>query len=162
MKYVLAILVAFSVSQASIAGTTSYQYDALGRLSVLTEGSSVIHYFYDPAGNRTQKQSQVGATASITLPSSTVQEHQGSVVLKVNVAGVTTGTVSFYEGGTFVGSTSVVNGVATVEIIGLARGAHTFTVSYSGDGSHAPNSVTFPIKIVNIDWLPAVLEILMN
>src|SRR6185312_9390169 len=149
-KFVIATF-ALLASAAAMAATTSYQYDPLGRISVVTDGSSVIHYLYDAAGNRTQKQSQVGGTATITLPSSTAQEHQGSVVLKVNVAGVTSGTVSFYEGGVFVGSTTVVNGVATVEIIGLARGAHSFTVSYSGDGAHAPSSVTFPVRIVNID-----------
>jgi YD repeat-containing protein len=39
-----------------LAGTVSYQYDALHRLTGVTyPDGSVIAYIYDPAGNRTQK-----------------------------------------------------------------------------------------------------------
>jgi hypothetical protein len=160
-KCAMVLLGLLGLSQISGAATATYQYDALGRLSVVSDGAYVITYFYDAAGNRTQKQSQI--TASLSLPSSTAVEQRGSVVLKVTVAGSSpTGMVSFYEGTTFLGSAPVLNGVAAVELVGLSRGTHTITVSYSGDGSNAPNSVTFPIKVVNLDWLPAVLEILLN
>ena len=99
----------------------------------------------------------------VTMPASTVVEHTGSVVLKVTVGSTSaTGTVSFYEDGTFLGSASIVGGVATVEIIGLTRGTHNITTTYSGDVTNASSSVSFPVKIVNLDWLPSVLEILLN
>lgn len=152
-----------AVQVGSIAGSTSYQYDALGRLSNVTEGAASVHYTYDPAGNRTQKQTSGGAVTTLTLPSSTAVEHTGSIVLKVTVGGTAaTGTVSFYEGSTFLGSTNILSGVATVELMGLTRGTHTITTSYSGDITNASNSVSFPIKVVNLDWLPGVLEILLN
>jgi YD repeat-containing protein len=163
LKLVVLILVGFEISFSASAGSTSYQYDALGRLSSVTEGAATVHYNYDPAGNRTQKQTQGGTATTLTMPSSTAVEHTGSVVLKVTVGGTSaTGTVSFYEGSTFLGSTTIIGGVATVELIGLTRGSHTITTSYSGDVTNASNSVSFPVKVVNLDWLPSVLEILMN
>jgi YD repeat-containing protein len=57
----LASVLAFlAASGGSSAGTTSYQYDALGRVRVVTEGSAIVPYYYDAAGNRTQKQTQGG------------------------------------------------------------------------------------------------------
>jgi YD repeat-containing protein len=147
----------------ALASTTSYQFDALGRISVVTEGSATVRYIYDPAGNRTQKQTQGGIATTLTMPSSTSIEHEGSIVLSVNVGGTSaTGKVSFYEGSTFLGEAIVMNGVATVELIGLTRGAHNITTTYSGDVTNASNSVSFPLNVINIDWLPGVLEILMN
>ena len=151
------------VCAAANAGTTSYQYDALGRLSVVTEGAAVVRYYYDPAGNRTQKQTQGGAATTIAMPNANLIEKQGSVVLKASVGGSSPGgTVSFYEGGTFLGSTTLTGGTAIVEIIGLTRGSHTITASYSGDVTNASSSVNFQIKIVNLDWLPAMIELLLN
>lgn len=163
VKELATIFAVLATCSAALAGTTTYQYDALGRISVVTEGAASVHYSYDPAGNRTQKQTQGGAATTITMPSSTAQEHRGSVVLRVNVGGSSPGgMVSFYEGSTFLGSAPISGGVATVELIGLSRGSHTITASYSGDVTNAANSVSFPVKIVNLDWLPAVLDILMN
>jgi YD repeat-containing protein len=159
-----AVILSFLGSCVSaIAGSTSYQYDALGRISVVTEGAAVVRYSYDPAGNRKQKQTEGGTATTLTIPSSTAVEHAGSVVLNVTVGGTSaTGTVNFYEGSTFLGSTTIIGGVATVELMGLSRGSHDFTITYSGDVTNAANSVSFPIKVVSLDWLPAVLDILMN
>src|SRR5689334_10863831 len=114
----LVISAFLGVCATAFGGTTSYQYDALGRLSVVTEGAAVVRYYYDPAGNRTQKQTQGGAATTIAMPNANLIEKQGSVVLSVNVGGSSPGgTVSFYEGGTFLGSTALTGGTAIVEII---------------------------------------------
>jgi YD repeat-containing protein len=48
-----------------LAGTVSYQYDALHRLTGVTyPDGSVIAYTYDPAGNRTQKAVTAAALAT--------------------------------------------------------------------------------------------------
>lgn len=162
-KPIAAMAALLIVANSSLASTTSYQYDALGRISVITEGAALVRYYYDAAGNRTQKQTQGGTATTIAMPSSNAVERGGSVVLTVTIGGTSpSGWVSFYEGSTFLGSAQVTNGTATVELIGLTLGSHNITVSYSGDVAHGSNSVSIPIKVVNLDWLPAVLEILMN
>jgi YD repeat-containing protein len=156
-------LVVFFNCATATSGTTTYQYDALGRLSNVTEGAASVVYSYDAAGNRTRKQTSGGTATTLTLPSPTAVQHTGSIVLKVTVGGTAaTGTVSFYEGSTFLGSTTIIGGVATVELMGVTKGTHNITTTYSGDITNASNSVSIPIKVVNLDWLPAVLEILLN
>jgi YD repeat-containing protein len=51
----LAIIASLSLASTAAAGTTSYTYDALGRVAtaVYPNGTTVV-YHYDSAGNRTQ------------------------------------------------------------------------------------------------------------
>ena len=166
----LAILLGMTaVGNLSYSATTTYQYDALGRLVTVTQGTAATTYTLDPAGNRATKQvSSVTPTPIAYQPtgtsSGTVLEHKGSVVLTATAGtGSTTGTVTFYDGATVIGTVNVVNGVATLTVSGLLAGPHAITVAYSGDGgSTAPNSVTLQIKILNIDWLPAVMQLLLH
>lgn len=162
MKRICAVLAMLLVCQAAAAGTTTYKYDPLGRLAVVTDGAAVIRYDYDAAGNRKQKLLQGGAAPALSLPSTAI-ERRGSVVLTVNVGAASAiGTVSFYEDGTFLGSAPVIDGVATVELVGWSRGTHSIEVRYSGDVSNAANSLTIPIRVITLDWLPAVLDILLG
>ncbi|PXA85009.1 hypothetical protein DMC25_16310 [Caulobacter sp. D4A] len=51
-------------SLAAAAETTTYTYDALGRLTkVVTSAGRVTEYTYDAAGNRTQVTSTGGTTS---------------------------------------------------------------------------------------------------
>ena len=56
----------------------------------------------------------------------------------------------------------MIGNTATIEVIGLSLGLHTITATYSGDGSNPRNSLTLSIRAVNVDWLPAVLQILLD
>jgi hypothetical protein len=51
--------------------------------------------------------------------------------------GAPTGTVSFYDGTTLLGSGSLASGVATYTTSSLAAGSHSITAAYSGDGNFA-------------------------
>jgi hypothetical protein len=51
-----------------------------------------------------------------------------------------TGVVSFFDGGTPIGSAPLENGVATLTIATLSAGEHSITAVYSGDGCRAANS----------------------
>lgn len=160
-SFVAAVVAVFIITDLARAGTTTYQYDALGRVTTVTEGAAVVRYYYDPAGNRTKKETEGGTATVITMPSSAV-EQSGSVVLRVSVGGTSTaGTVKFYEGSTYLGEAPVVSGVATVELIGLTLGSHNITAVYSGDVAHAAVTSAFPIHVANLDWLPAVLDVLL-
>lgn len=61
--------IVFFCGAAAYAGTTSYQYDALGRVVKVTyPDTKQICYAYDAAGNRTQVKRQ--ATGACTPPTS--------------------------------------------------------------------------------------------
>jgi hypothetical protein len=50
------------------------------------------------------------------------------------------GTITFYDGETQLGSSTVVNGSATFSTSALAMGAHTISVTYSGDSNYLPST----------------------
>ena len=50
-------------------------------------------------------------------------------------AGSPTGTVTFLDGSTSLGTGTVTGGVATFTTSSLAIGAHVITASYGGDGN---------------------------
>jgi hypothetical protein len=50
-------------------------------------------------------------------------------------AGVPTGTVTLFDGDTVVGTATLIGGQVFIDIDDIQPGTHTFTASYSGDGS---------------------------
>jgi YD repeat-containing protein len=167
MKTVAVLFGVGSVVHTSGAATTVYQYDALGRLTTVSQGTTQTTYGYDPAGNRSgnsgKSSSSVTPTPISFAPSGSILEHKGSVVLTANVGNSSTsGVVSFYDGATLVGSAILSNGVATLTVTGLSTGGRTMTVAYAGSGSTPASSISMQVRIVNIDWLPAVLELLLH
>jgi YD repeat-containing protein len=157
-------------SSANAAQTVSYVYDALGRLTEVQilggPGSGVKHsYSYDAAGNRLQHNvtapGQSAVTLTVTKPLVNITSAGGT--LTVNVAGSSPGgTVTFTENGVFLGIANVINGQASITVEGLANGTHSIRATYSGDGTHAPQITTFNIKVQDLRWLPAVLDLIMN
>lgn len=154
------------------AETSTYTYDALGRLTGLqlsggpTNGAQVT-YAYDAAGNRSQyivSGSTGSGSITVTPKGSVANVTSVGVVLAVQIAGSSspTGTVTFTENGVFIGSTTVYAGEASIILEGFSLGTHTITASYSGDSNNAPYSYTFTIKVQNLSWLPGVLEILLS
>ena len=59
--------------------------------------------------------------------------------------GVPTGTVTFEEGSTTLGTAPLINGVAQLSTTPSAAGTETITVAYSGDDQ--PSSVAFPLTV---------------
>jgi len=58
---------------------------------------------------------------------------------------VPTGTVTFFDGSTFLGTISLnSSGKATFKTSGLALGSHTITVSYDGDSNFFASATTTP------------------
>ena len=161
---ICALLAIGIVAFKSDAATTIYQYDALGRLTTVDQGTSQTGYNYDLAGNRSSKQVAAITPTAITLSGqTTVVEKQGVVTLNFNVGSSTTsGTVNIYDNATLIGTAAVINGVVTLEVTGLPVGSNAITVAYSGSSSVTANSATVNIKVVNLSWLPAVLKLLLN
>lgn len=151
--------------------TLSYTYDPLGRLTQAQitsgTGSGTTQLFqYDNAGNRQEYTvSGVPGQTPVTLSmtSSIVNVTTVGATLTVNVSNASaTGTVTFIENGVFLGSTWVANGQASVIIEGLSNGVHTISATYSGDGTYATQTTTFTIRVQNLSWLPAVLDLLLQ
>lgn len=159
-------------ASAAQAETRTFTYDALGRLKwVGTTGGpgdgTWRGYQYDDAGNRTQ----FTTTTDVPVVGTTIQTTRNVVnvvsagaVLTMDVAGLgpLTGMVTFTENGTFLGSTYVIDGQASILLEGLPLGVHTITVSYAGDGVNEAYSRTFTIRVQNLSWLPSVLDLILQ
>jgi hypothetical protein len=151
--------------------TVNFSYDALGRLTKSQiqsgpESGVTESYSFDPAGNRTQYQvtgSTSPAAVTLSMSSTTVNQNTAGTPLTVFFTGSSvSGTVSFTENGVLLGSTWVANGAASVILVGFSKGVHTITATYSGDGTHAAQTINFTIKVQDLRWLPAVLDLLLS
>jgi YD repeat-containing protein len=147
--------------------TVSYSYDALGRVITVrsaggpNDGKQHI-YRYDAAGNRTQL--VIGDVFAFSRTGNVANIVSGGAVIEVNVSGsgALSGTVTFAENGVFLGSTQIFGNRASIFLQGLSPGVHTITVSYSGDDINEPYSRTFTIRVQNLSWLPAVLDLILS
>jgi hypothetical protein len=156
---------------AHAAQTVNFTYDALGRLvqSQIQSGpeSGVTQvYQYDPAGNRIQYLVS-GATSqtstTLSMSNNFVNQTVAGTPLTVHFTGSSVyGTVTFTENGVFLGSTWVTDGQASIILEDFPRGVHTITAMYFGDGTHAAQTTSFTIRVQNLNWLPAVMELLSN
>ena len=54
-------------------------------------------------------------------------------------SGIPTGTVTFKDGSTLLGTSNIVNGEASFTTSSLVAGTHTIIASYSGNGNFNPN-----------------------
>jgi hypothetical protein len=61
-------------------------------------------------------------------------------------SGVPTGTITFFDGNTVVGTAQLVDGSTFLVVSALTKGTHTLTASYSGDGNFQ-SSVSTPFVI---------------
>lgn len=129
-----ALLTTFASTPSALASsTTTYTYDALGRLRTVTVAgpqTSVQSYTYDSAGNRTQTTSGIvpSVPPSISMPTSSTS---GSYTISW---GASTGTVTAYElyqatNSGFSGQTLVYSGAATsAALSGRGNGTYYYRV----------------------------------
>lgn len=65
----------------------------------------------------------------------------GTTVLTVSVkatVGTPSGTISFVDGGSLLGTVTLVNGTASLTVSFATAGAHTLSAAYSGDANYLP------------------------
>jgi len=130
--------------------------------SVLAIGTHPVTATYTGDGNfvgssTTTTLSQVvnKAPTSLGLASSLNPSLSGqSVTFTATITPVTgsgeTGTVTFFDNGTSIGTGGVSGGTATLSTSTLAVGSHPITASYGGDGNFASSSTTSAIsQVVN-------------
>jgi|GEM_PF-6501179 len=92
----------------------------------------------------------VPSTTTLTEQNSTIYSGQGAS-LTARVTGVSpTGTVTFMDGSTVIGTESVTNGYASLDTWVPSIGTHTITAVYNGDGNNAASTSNSVTETVNI------------
>jgi hypothetical protein len=160
------------LASAQAGETATYTYDVFGRLSnVQVSGGPRNNvqrsFLYDASDNFTLVQvSGASNNGSVTLSSlgsvANANSEGAAIGVHISGSGSLSGMVTFTENGVFLGSAFVTDGEASVFLQGFSLGMHTIVASYSGDASNAPYSFTFTIKVQNLSWLPAVLQLLLQ
>ena len=85
-------------------------------------------------------------TSTVTLASSLNPSTFGaSVIFTATVTSGATGTVTFHDGATSLGTGTISNGVATLTITSLVAGTHSITADYGGDTNYT-TSVSTPVS----------------
>lgn len=164
---------------------TDYTYDGMQRVAVTKAGVTTYEFRgssgellaeYTPSvSNRlvehiylngkliAQRTSDNRPSTAVTVRGAALVNNAGEATIAVNIGGTSpTGTVTFSEGGIVLGTAYVIDGQASISVLGMAFGAHTITVNYSGDAVNSGNVVTLQIKVVDLAWLPAVLDLILN
>jgi len=127
-----------------LSGAVTFSGASLASQSILLSGVGV----------------QTGTTVS--LSSSTVQSLMGQAVtfaVSVVSAGsvVPTGTVSFYDGASLIGSAqTLLAGAASLTTTALSTGTHNITAIYSGDSDFSQNSSQALVQtVIDFSFAPA-------
>ena len=82
-------------------------------------------------------------------PSSYNQPVTITATIQFTSTGSPTGTVSFYDGSTSIGSGTVANSAAQLTISGFQLGTHVITATYSGDSNFAGGTSAAVSQVVN-------------
>jgi len=129
-------------------------------ISTLTAGTHYISAQYSgdadsAASTSAQTLVTVSPPATTTVltssvnPSSYNQPVILTATLQLTSSGTPTGTVTFYDGSSQIGSTAVANASAQLTISGFQLGTHSITATYSGDANFAGSTSTAVSQVVN-------------
>ncbi|MEW6644196.1 MAG: putative Ig domain-containing protein [Pseudomonadota bacterium] len=100
-------------------------------------------------GAMTTAASTTTVTSSVN-PSTVGQSVTFSATVTASGAGVPTGTVTFKDGNTAIGSGALSGGTATFTTAALTLGAHSITASYTGSGNYGASTSQALQQTVNI------------
>jgi hypothetical protein len=131
----------FSISTLS-AGThyISAQYSGDADSAASTSGQTLVTV--NPPATTTVLTSSVN-------PSSYNQPVNLTATLQLTSSGTPTGTVTFYDSSSQIGSSTVANNSAQLTILGFQLGTHSITATYSGDTNFAGSTSTAVSQVVN-------------
>jgi trimeric autotransporter adhesin len=145
--------------------------------SILPVGNNTISTVYsgatdfaggDSTGTVTIGQSSTSTTLTVSNPNPQANE---SVTLTATVAAISpgvgspTGTVTFLNNGTSIGTATLSGGTATFTASGLPVAVNSITAQYNGDTNFSGSTSTaVPVSVgtANDQWLNQVFEILLN
>ncbi len=151
-----ASLVANGASGGSGQASLAAQQLAVGSQILSAVYSGDVNYA--PALSETTVSVEMSSTASTTtLAAATTGE---STMLTANVVVTSSGNpplggmVAFYDGATSLGSEPLANGVANLNVKGLAAGLHNFSAVFTGEGTISPSQASLDVSTAN----PTVLS----
>jgi hypothetical protein len=148
----------------SFIGLGSVPLDASGQAtfttSTLSVGTHYIQAYYTESAAFAQSASatltvvvQPKATTSVSLTTSAKSASFGQPVTFTasvkGTGGTPTGTVTFMDGTTVLGTATLDNGVATLIVTTLAKGKHQITAVYSGDADFAGSTSAALTETIN-------------
>ncbi len=171
------------------ATSVQYQYDGLNQRVSTLKGGVKTYEFYSSNGNLlveyTPSQSNrlveyiyLGGKRIAQLEPTVTTVNPGGggggggltatagrpVTLTASVSGTSpSGTMSFYDGSTLLGTATVAAGSASLTVTITAPGTHTITVNYSGDAANAPSSSTVTLTVlIPLEQLLPILNLLLD
>ena len=100
----------------------------------------------------------VAGTAAVTVASSLNPSVAGSAIaFTATIPAPATGTVTFYDGATVLGTSIIISGTATLTTSALAPGTHSITAVYSGDANY--NGATSVVLSQQVNMAATVVTI---
>jgi hypothetical protein len=132
-----------NATSGGVAGTFIYT-PAAG--TILSAGSHVFSVTFTPtdtvdysSASATVTLTVNKATPTVVLTSSLNPANYGSpVTFTAQTAASATGSMTFYDGGTIIGTGTISGGVATYTTNALGTATHNITASYGGDSNYLP------------------------
>ncbi|TWB07103.1 Ig-like domain-containing protein [Bradyrhizobium stylosanthis] len=149
------------------AGTLTTSLLAVGNHTITASyaGDSFYYGSTGPLTGNPQVVNKANTTTSVTSsvnPSAVGQSVSFTAVVAAVApgAGTPTGTVTFLDGGSPIGSAPLSGGSVTFTTPALAAGSHTITVSYGGDGNFngSTGSLSGNPQVVNAPLSPPVID----
>jgi hypothetical protein len=134
-------------------GTTTCAYSGLpvGSSDTVTATYSGDPNFSGSSGSLNQTVNQATTTTTLTSslnPSGLDSPVTFTATITPQYGGQATGTVTFKDGGTMLGSTGVSGNAASLTISGLAIGTHSIAATYSGDPNFTGSTSTPYVQVV--------------
>jgi hypothetical protein len=140
----------------TIAGNVVTMTSGTGKCTVTASWPADTNYL---AASATQTTTATTAASTVALVSSANPVQQGqSVTLTATVTpGTPTGSVTFLDGASALGTNPLAGGSATFMTSALAAGSHSLTASYAGDANFAPSTSTAVNLSVSVLLPPVVI-----
>ena len=136
-------IVPLDASGNAVAPTT---FGSTGTHSIVASFPGSFHYEVSSSSLDQSVGKASSSTAASATPSSTTYGHL--VTLTATVTGYSpTGTVTFSDGSTPLGTVPLAGGVATLTTTLLRPADHSITAAYSGDTANTPSSGTTSVHI---------------
>jgi hypothetical protein len=125
---------------------------SLGSHSITAKYNGDSNYAASSSANFAQSVGQSGSTTTLSSnanPSSFGQAVTFTATVQPSYSGTPTGTVTFFDGGTSLGSIGLTGGSAQLTLSSLSLGAHSISAKYGGDSNFTTSTSTSIAESVN-------------